>query len=102
MPNPAYGSPWSWGVNEAKMESIREDVRAPWECVHCGNDAWRVPGTDLCESCYAEKLESGCVLCGDAIDPNDADNATRAVGTPKAGRVDCGKCIRLMRKIGTD
>ena len=43
-----------------------------------------------------------CATCGDLIDQNDADNLTRTAGCPRPGRIDCGYCIRLMRKVGTD
>lgn len=43
-----------------------------------------------------------CAFCGDILDPNDADNMLRAPGTPKAGRTDCGRCVRGMRRNSGD
>jgi hypothetical protein len=43
-----------------------------------------------------------CVTCGDILDPLDTDNFTRPEGFNKAGRTDCGLCMRLMRGIGMD
>ena len=57
---------------------------------------------DLASALGATFYVSGeyCATCGDLIDQNDADNQTRT--GYKAGRIDCGSCVRLMRKVGTD
>jgi hypothetical protein len=69
------------------------------------SDPYIAPDPDLApimeESIQREmdrRAAERCVTCGDPLDMADADNFTRRPGMNKAGRIDCGKCVRGMRR----
>jgi len=69
-------------------------------CTRASEPAAPEPDRDLSpilqESIERERA-SKCVTCGDALDPADPDNFLRPAGFNKAGRTDCGTCVRGMR-----
>ena len=69
---------------------------APFDECTRACEPYVAPDPDLTGALAESIAALRCVTCGDRLDPADRDNRTRPAGWNRAGRTDCGKCVRGM------